>query len=73
MFKDNGCVVISFSNLYVRLQNTHNILLLHWVREAITSKYVKFILLSGKKNPTDILSKHWAYLKVYPLLHPLLF
>ena len=73
MFGDNDSVVNSSNDLYAKLHKRHNILSFHWVREAIASKYVEFVFLSGKENPADILSKHWAHSKVYPLLRTLLF
>ena len=73
IFGDNDFVVNSSNDLYAKLHKKHNILSFHWVREAIASKYVEFVFLSGKDNPADILSKHWAHSKVYHLLRPLLF
>ena len=29
--------------------------------------------MKGKLNPADILSKHWSYATVWPVLRPLLF
>jgi hypothetical protein len=29
--------------------------------------------LSGKANPSDILSKHWGHQAIYPILRPILF
>ena len=73
MFGDNNSIVNSSNDLYAKLHKRHNILSFHQVRESIASKYVEFVFLSGKENPADILSKHWAHSKVYPLLRPLLF
>ena len=73
MFGDNNSVVNSSNEVYAKLHKRHNMLSFHCVREAIASKYVEFVFLNGKDNPADILSKHWAHSKVYPLLRPLLF
>ena len=43
------------------------------VREAIASGMVHFEFVEGSMNPADILSKHWGYSNVWPLLQPLLF
>jgi hypothetical protein len=45
----------------------------HCVQEAIATKIIKFYWIDGKKNPADILSKHWDFVSVWPLLKPLLF
>ena len=45
----------------------------HCVREAIASGMVHFEFVEGSMNPADILSKHWGYSNVWPLLQPLLF
>ena len=73
MFGDNDSVVNSSNDIYAKLHKSHNISLFHCVQEAIASKYVEFVFLNGKDNPDDILSKHWAHSKIYPLLHPILF
>ena len=36
----------------------------HRVREAIVAKIIEFHLCSSNKNRSDILSKHWDYMKV---------
>jgi hypothetical protein len=43
------------------------------VREAIAAGFLKFYHIRGESNPADILSKHWGFLDVWPLLKPLLF
>ena len=73
MFGASDSVVNLSNDLFAKLHKRHNILSFLQVREAIASKYVEFVFLSGKDNPADILSKHWAHSKVYPLLRPLLF
>ena len=43
------------------------------VREAIAAKYISFHWQDGKSNPADILSKHWEFATVWPMLKPILF
>ena len=45
----------------------------HQVREAIAAKYISFHWKDGKSNPADILSKHWEFATVWPMLKPILF
>ena len=45
----------------------------HRVREYIVAKITPYQLISGKINPADTLSKHWAHHCVWPSLNPLLF
>ena len=55
------------------LSKRHHISAHHRVREAIALKYLMFIWKDGKTNPADILSKHWEFPQIWPLLMPLLF
>ena len=41
--------------------------------EAIAAKYISFHWKDGKSNPADILSKHWEFATVGPMLKPILF
>ena len=43
------------------------------VREAIAAGYLQFNWKDGKSNPADILSTHWEFANIWPLLKPLLF
>ena len=45
----------------------------HRVKEAIAAKYISFHWKDGKSNPADILSKHWEFATVWPMLKPILF
>lgn len=45
----------------------------HFVRENIAAGVIRFAHINGEHNPADILSKHWAYQAVWPLLRPILF
>ena len=51
----------------------HHLVSYHRVKEAITPKYISFNWKDGKSNPTDILSKHWEFATVWPMLIPILF
>jgi len=68
MFGDNKSVV-PHSCLHKR----HNALSYHRVREAIAAGIIGFYHIPGAINPADILSKHWGYQAVWPLLRALLF
>jgi hypothetical protein len=73
MFGDNKTVVDSLNQPHARLHKRHNALSFHHVREVIASKYVLMMHLSGKANPSDILSIHWGHQAIYPILRPILF
>ena len=45
----------------------------HRVREAVAAGYLQFNGKDGKSNPADILSKHWEFASIWPLLMPILF
>ena len=51
----------------------HHLVSYHRVREAIAAKYISFHWKDGKSNPADILSKHWEFVTVWPMLKPILF
>ena len=51
----------------------HHLVSYHRVREAIAAKYISFHLKDGKSNLADILSKHWEFATVWPMLKPILF
>jgi hypothetical protein len=73
MVGDNKTVVESAVQPHSRLHKSHLMLSYHYVREAIASGNYAYVWLNGKDNPADILSKHWGYQAVWPLLQPLLF
>ena len=73
VFGDNKTVVDSSTLPHAKLHKRHNALSFHRVREAIASGYVVMTHLPGSANPSDILSKHWAYQAVWPILRPILF
>jgi len=45
----------------------------HRVSEMIATKVLGYYWIDGKKNPADVVSKHWSYPQVWHLLKPLLF
>jgi hypothetical protein len=55
------------------LNNRHNALAYHCVREMIAAKILGYYWIDGKKIPADIVSKHWSYPHVWHILKPLLF
>ena len=73
MFGDNKSVVDSSSIPQSKLHKQHTALSYHRVREAIAAGIVSFTHLPGSMNPADILSKHWAYSSIWPMLQALLF
>ena len=64
MFGDNTSVVMSSTIPENILNKRHNRLSYHRVREAIASKILEFHWCSPSLNGSDILSKHWDYMKV---------
>ena len=73
LFGDNASVVQSASIPHSRLAKRHIALSYHCVREAIAAGLIKFGHIPGDENVADILSKHWGYSKIWPMLQPLLF
>ena len=51
----------------------HHLISYHRVREVIPAKFISFHWKDGKSNPADILSKHWEFATVWPILKPILF
>ena len=45
----------------------------HRVREAIAARTLVFVHCLGKENPADVLSKHWGYQVIWPVLQHMLF
>ena len=71
MFGDNQSVLTNSTVL--QLNKRYNALAYHRVREAIAAKVMKFFKIDGKKNPSDILSKHYGHPKAWPHIKTLLF
>ena len=73
MFGDNKSVMNSASIPHAKLHKRHIALSYHRVREAITTGVISYMLLPGKDNLSDILSKYWGYQQLLKLLQPILF
>ena len=73
MFGDNRAVVTSSTIPNSTISKRHHLASNHRVREAIAAKFISFHSKDGKSNPADILSKHWEFATVWPLLKPILF
>ena len=73
MFGDNESVVNSSTRPHAKLHKRHNALSFHRVREAVAAGIVVYTFIDGDRNPADILSKHWAYGKIWGRLRSLLF
>ena len=64
MFGDNKSVVMSSTIPQSILNERHNMLSYHRVRAANAAKILEFYWCSSSQNRSDILSKHWDYMKV---------
>ena len=73
MFGDNRSVVTSSTIPNSTISKRHHLASYHQVREAIAAKFISFHWKDGKSNPADILSKHWEFATVWPMLKPILF
>ena len=73
VFGDNETVVNSSTQVHAKLHKRHNLLSFHFVREAIARGFISFTHIPGKENPSDILSKHWGYSDIWPMLRALLY
>ena len=73
LFGDNEAVVTSASVPDSVLGKRHHGLAYHYTREAIAAGITAFHHLAGALNPADILSKHWGYQQVWPILQPIMF
>ena len=73
MFGDNRSVVTSSTIPNSTISKRHHLASYHRVREEIAAKFISFHWKDGKSNPADILSKHWEFATVWPMLKPILF
>ena len=73
MFGDNKSVVTSSTIPNSTIAKRHHLASYHRVREAIAAKFISFHWKDGKSNPADILSRHWEFATVWPMLKPILF
>ena len=68
MFGDNQDVVTNSSIPHSSLNKRHNALSYRRVTEMIAAKVLGYYWIDGKKNPSDIVSKHCIYPQVWHLL-----
>ena len=68
MFGDNRYVVTSSTIPHSALSRRHNVLAYHRVREAIAAKIIVYTWLKSNYNLSDVLSKHWDHVSIYPAL-----
>ena len=73
MLGDNKTVVDTSSHPHGKLQERHNALSFHKTRHAIAAGVTRFYHIRGNTNPGDILSKHWEYRAVWPMMRVILF
>jgi hypothetical protein len=73
LFGDNRSVITSASVPESPLRKRHQSLAYHYTREAIAAGAVDFRHIPGHLNPADILSKHWGYQQVWPILRTVMF
>ena len=73
MFGDNESVVNSSVTPHSKLHKRHTALSYHKTRDAIAAGWLRFHHIPGEINPADILSKHWDYATIWPILQPILF
>ena len=72
MFGDNSSVVTSATLTHSTLSKRHNILAFHRVREATAAKIIDFHWIQSEYNLSDMLSKHWEHMKIFPMIQKLL-
>ena len=70
---DNQSVLASTTVPHSKLNKRHTALSYHRVREAVAANIMSFYHVPGEINPADILSKHWGYAQVWPILKAVLF
>lgn len=73
LFGDNKSVAGLTTFPASTCKKRHHLLSFHRVREAIAAKFIAFHWIEGKKNPADVLSKHWDFVLAWPHLKLLLF
>ena len=71
MFGDNRSVVTRATLPHSTLSKRHNILVFHWVRKAIAAKIIDFHWIQSEYNLSDMLSKHWEHIKIFPMIQKL--
>ena len=66
-------VVTSSTLPFSPLKKHHLALAYHYTREAMASGAIDFQFLPGDITPADILSKHWGYQQIWPMLQATMF
>jgi hypothetical protein len=72
-FGDNASVITSSTIPQSTLNKRHNALSYHRVRECVASKIIYLLHVDGNLNPSDALTKALGWVKLWPLIQPLLF
>ena len=72
MFGDNRSAVTSATLPHSTLSKRHNILAFHRVRVAIAGEIIDFHWIQSEYNLSDMLSKHWEHIKIFPMIQKLL-
>jgi len=73
MLGDNESVINSAAIPHSKMHKRWVTLSHHQVRCAVAADIVNIHHIAGKKNPADILSKHWDLPSVWNVMKPLLF
>ena len=68
MFGDNRSDATRSTIPNSTISKRHHLASYHRVREAIAAKYISFHWKDGKSNPADILSRHWEFTMLKPIL-----
>ena len=68
MFGDDESFVNSASIPHTKLYKRYIALSFHRVRETLAAGVMPYMLLPGKDNPADMLSKYWSYQQVWKIL-----
>jgi len=70
---DNKTAVDAATLPHSKLRKHHLMLSFHFLKSAMASGAFKYVWADGKDNASDILTEHWGYQQVWPLLRPILF
>ena len=72
IFGDNRSLGTSATLPDSTLSNRHKILAFHRVREATAAKIIDLHWIWSEYNLSDMLSKHWEHIKIFPMIQKLL-
>ena len=72
-FGDNKSMIDGSVSPTGKLHKRHVALSYHRVREACAAGWLRLFHIDGTENKADILSKHWSYSQIWPILKPILF